>query len=172
MANKGVFAATIGMRFGNLCIIGKPWRILRVTWCECLCDCGVSKFVRTGALLAGRTVSCGCARKAANVRDKLRNRQHGHAINYALSPTYHSWRGMKDRCRYPSNASWRNYGGRGIRVCDRWKVFENFLEDMGERPIDHTLDRVDPDGNYEPGNCRWATRIQQQRENRRSTRGR
>ena len=80
--------------------------------------------------------------------------------------TYTSWRSMIDRCTRESAPNYYLYGGRGITVCERWRRFEDFLKDMGERPIDRTLDRVDNDGNYEPGNCRWATRSEQQRNKR------
>jgi hypothetical protein len=93
------------------------------------------------------------------------NRQvHGHAN----TPTYNSWRAMKTRCSNPEHDKWLEYGGRGIRVCARWKrSFSAFLFDMGERPDGATLDRIDPDGNYKPGNCRWATPWEQ-RANQRS----
>lgn len=76
-------------------------------------------------------------------------------------PTYLSWKGMKARCNNPNNPKYHRYGGRGIRVCDSWRVFENFLEDMGPRPTGMTLDRVNNEGNYEPGNCKWSTRSEQ-----------
>ena len=82
------------------------------------------------------------------------------------TPAHDSWRHMIARCSDPTHAAWRNYGGRGIAVCERWASFDAFLADMGERPDGLTLDRIDNDGNYEPGNCRWATRSQQGKTSR------
>jgi len=92
---------------------------------------------------------------------------HGHAPHGAFTPTYWTWQGMHARCRYPSSSGYKHYGGRGITVCDRWASFENFLADMGERPKGTSIDRINVDGNYEPGNCRWAT-PKEQRQNRRA----
>lgn len=80
---------------------------------------------------------------------------------FAGSPTYNSWQAMKSRCDYPSQAKYHNYGGKGITYCPEWATFEGFLADMGERPEGRTLDRKDSKGNYNKGNCRWATRWEQ-----------
>jgi hypothetical protein len=86
--------------------------------------------------------------------------RHGHSSADARTPTYRSWRAMTARCTHPSNAKFTNYGGRGIKVCERWKSFPNFLADMGERPAGTSIDRIDSNGNYEPGNCQWLDHSQ------------
>ncbi len=107
------------------------------------------------------------ARKAHLAKYKYASRTHGHTA----TKTYHIWSAMKQRCLNGNSHNYKTYGARGIRVCERWLVFENFLADMGEKPDGKSLDRYpNNDGNYEPGNCRWATRIEQANNTQRSIR--
>ncbi len=137
---------------------------------KCLCDCGNEFVVRGSHLHLGQVQSCGCFKieRTKEVNSVLA-RTHGHCSGGELSPTYQSWRSMIDRCRIITHQAFHRYGGRGIKVCERWQRFENFLEDMGERPKGKTIDRYpNNDGNYEPSNCRWAT-IQEQLWSRRES---
>lgn len=120
----------------------------------CQCDCGNIKIIRTGDVL--RNVrSCGCYRRARASKLRL---THGEAHRASISPEWITWRSMWQRCTDPKHKSWSNYGGRGITVCDRWSVFQHFLDDMGRRPYGLTIERADNSKGYSKDNCVWATR--------------
>jgi hypothetical protein len=147
-----------GKTFGHWHVLDRSNRTDYVRW-RCRCRCGRVLHVRAAHLMGGRSSNCGCARKPSTLR-------HGHA-QAKKSRTYITWKSMRQRCLNAKSTSYERYGAVGITICDRWSLFENFLADMGDRPVGHSLDRVNPYGNYEPGNCRWAT-PHQQRVNRRA----
>ncbi len=130
----------------------------------CRCECGNEATVSTNGLRSGNHRSCGCFQREVASKGGTSRIVHGHnrSNTAAPTPTYVSWMGMIQRCTNTKNPKYPEYGGRGIKVCERWRTFENFLADMGERPEGTTIDRYpNNDGNYESGNCRWATPSQQ-----------
>jgi hypothetical protein len=142
----------VGERYGLLTVIARagstPTPASNALW-RCRCDCGNESVVVGTDLRRGRQQSCGC---------RMGNHRHGGAG----TPEYSVWKGMWSRCTSTGATAWKNYGSRGIGVCPRWESFDAFLADMGSRPSsDHSIDRIDNDGNYEPGNCRWSTASEQ-----------
>src|ERR1035437_4124275 len=132
---------------------------------RCKCVCGAIVILRTKVLPRGLTKSCGCMKSEIISKTHIK---HGHTShNDILNRTYQSWISMKQRCDNPKRNQFKDYGGRGIKICDRWLAsYENFLADMGERPEGLTLERNNVNGNYEPLNCRWATRKDQSNNKR------
>jgi hypothetical protein len=152
-----------GQRFGRLIALGPVHQNGKLAW-HCRCDCGQEKAVMGNHLRSGKTQSCGCLHRE-KLRTKGINARHG----MSQSRVYKLWRAMRKRCQDINAANYHRYGGRGISVCERWQSFENFYSDMGEPPSDqHSLDRIDNDGNYEPTNCQWAT-INEQAQNKSTT---
>lgn len=154
----------VGDKFNRLLVVRSGPHDPKNKWWVCLCECGQETKVQQAALAAGIKKSCGCLRRELIAGFGERNVVHGCRRGQKSTPEYHSWMSMKARCRNPADPYFAHYGGRGIEVCARWlESFENFLADMGPRPEGHTLDRREVDGNYEPGNCKWSTTLEQNR---------
>jgi hypothetical protein len=144
-------------RFGRLTVIEfskvNSWH--EAIWL-CRCDCGNETLVAGSSLRTGNTQSCGCLRRLGS------RRTHGRTG----TSEYRTWRVMRERCSNPNNKDYKDYGGRGIKVCARWDKFENFYADMGPRPKGLTLGRIDNEDDYYPENCKWETWIEQARNRR------
>jgi hypothetical protein len=145
-----------GLRFGRLRVIRRKGSERGTATWLCRCDCGTKTIVTGVGLRLGRTRSCGCYARQVG----LANTTHGHLRHYRPTTEYSAWRAMISRCYRPSFANFQWYGGKGIRVCKRWRTdFAAFLADMGPKPAPHMfLCRIDKDGDYEPDNCEWRTR--------------
>lgn len=167
----GNFIDLTGQKFGRLTALELAGRDQknRISW-RCSCDCGNEKTLLGSLLRTGHATSCGCA--TVEYRKNFGARMLGHHVTHGLSrtPTQKSWEAMIERCTKPRHQAYARYGGRGITVCDRWRTsFSAFIEDMGVRPDGMCLDRVDPNGNYEKANCRWATMKEQAQNKRNNT---
>lgn len=144
----------VGRKFGRLTVIslaGKSENGRHELYWRCLCDCGKEITAKGHLLKTHQRVSCGCGRV-----------KHGWCRRRRESVEHHTWRKMIDRCANPKAHNFARYGGRGITVCERWMVFENFLADMGQKPSPHlSIERIDNDKGYAPDNCKWATQKEQ-----------
>ena len=143
-------------RWTVICKSSKTNSFYNVLW-VCRCECGIVRDVLSGNLVRGLSKSCGCL-----------NRENHSKHNLSKTAEYKTWLGIKSRCLNPKNEAYNNYGGRGIKICDRWlNSFENFYADMGLKPSEeYSIDRIDNNGHYEPGNCKWNTFEEQQNNKR------
>jgi len=158
------FINLMGQRFNRLIpikLIGKD-KYGNVLWL-CKCDCGKEKIIPGYQVRNGRIKSCGCLKKE---RDKIFGKLHSITHGYCRTKTYNAWASMIQRCTNPNNQAYKNYGGRGIKICNRWLKFENFLEDVGEIPEGLTFDRINNNQGYFPNNWRLATAKEQNRNKR------
>lgn len=169
----------IGQKFGKLTVVEKIGSIniaavgkkpnRQIHW-NCICDCGGNKQVTSNKLKFGGVISCGCLYGSIYSKSGIKRNKYG--MSYLRTKEYSTWVSIRRRCLNPSYNSYQNYGGRGIKVCERWmESFQNFLDDMGYAPSkNHSIDRFpDNDGHYEPGNCRWATMAAQSVNRRNNT---
>ena len=151
----GTFVDLSGQVFGRLTVLRRAENYGTSARFVCQCECGITRPIMAKNLRNGVTKSCGCL-----------NNENKTTHGLSRDKTYSTWVDMKLRCLNPSHKAYRHYGGRGITVCERWLVFENFFKDMGVKPDGLSLDRIDNNGDYEPNNCKWST-WKEQRNNQR-----
>ena len=162
----GISRPLDGKRFGRLTVLSLSHvTSRRERYWLCLCDCGSEHVVSRGNLVNSQIMSCGCLRSEL-ARSHLVTHGHARQQTSGVKRTYRIWKAMRKRCLNPNASNYARYGGRGIEVCERWSRYQNFLADMGESPDGRSIDRINNDGNYEPGNCRWATASEQRRNQR------
>ncbi|KKL65213.1 hypothetical protein LCGC14_2157220 [marine sediment metagenome] len=159
----------VGQKFGRLIVLKRmdndKWGHLR--WL-CKCDCGKKIIAQGHHLKDNHTQSCGCLAKEQLIE---RSTTHGHTTRRNISKTYVSWLHVIQRCTNPNDKRYKDYGGRGIKVCKRWMKFENFLEDMGKIPEGYSIDRINNNKGYKKSNCKWSTKKEQSRNTRRNRSG-
>lgn len=154
-----------GQRFGRLVAVSPAPKTTKKNRWECICDCGNLTTVDMGCLRDGNTQSCGCLQKDI-VREC--NSTHKHTLNMNMSGAYKSWASMRSRILVESSSAYAYYGALGITICSEWDDFSCFYRDMGDRPEGFSLDRIDPNGNYEKSNCRWADKFTQANNKKKS----
>ena len=153
----------LGKKFGRWIVIDEASKHKTKTMWNCVCECGNQNAVMTGALMQGKSRSCGCL---VGELARIRSKTHGRSKESG----YDSWRSMKQRCLNKNHGNYKYYGGSGITICKEWiDSFERFIKDMGERPSKkHQLDRIDSNDNYKPNNCHWVTSTENNRNLKKS----
>lgn len=167
MRTSSIYDKMPGKRFGKWTVLTTFRPDKGKTRALVLCDCGTMRHVLASNLSMGESKSCGCF--ILLNKHKIKHGMASPDKNGKRKAEYQTWCGMRARCHNKKCKEFRFYGAKGVSVCKRWDSFSNFYSDMGDRPTNkHSIDRIDPSGNYEPGNCRWATNAEQGRNKRNS----